>query len=823
MDVAMELRYAVRPLRRRPGFALVCAATLALGIGASTAIFSAVNPIIFEPLPYPHADRILMVSDVGSDGSRQDVTFGTFRELADRSRSFSDAAVTDRWQPSITGAADPERLSGEKVSASYFRTLGVRPVVGRDFTAGDDRPRGPRVAIISDGLLRRRFGGDVGIIGRTVRLDGDPYVVIGVLPASFENVLTLGGEIWAPLQAEPNASFDSREWGHHYRMIARLSPGITTDEARRELEAIARTPESAYPRPPWASLQPSGVMVHRLQDDVTSSVRPALLAAFGAVLLLLAIACVNVTNLLLARAAQRRGEFALRSALGAGRSRLTRQLIAEALVLAAVGAVPGLGVALLGTRALVALSPTGMPRAGAIHLDGVALAFAIAITTAVGLLLGVATAFAATRRDITVAIQQASSRTVVGHRVARSALVVTEVALALVLLVGAGLLLRTLERLFSGGPGFDASHVLTMQVVESGRRGSSNEARYQLFEQVLEAVRRVPGVSAAGFTSQLPLGGQADGYGIAFESVPRASAYDYGSAFRYVVTPDYFRAMRIPLIRGRLLDAHDRPPPGAVGAVGEPSTRDIPLLINRAFAERLFPGGHAVGQRLRVGGAIGTHGPWNVVVGVVGDVKQVSLALGEPDAFYVASGEWSWVDDVQSLVVRTPGDPAALAPAVRDAIRSVDRDAPIVRVSTLESIVASSEAQRRFALRVFEAFAIAALFMAAIGLYGVLSGSVTERLREIGVRAALGAPRERIFRLVVGQGLRLTALGLVTGLLGAVVTTEAIGSLLHDVSRLDPVTYAVVVAMLIVVAVVASWLPAWRASCVDPIEALRAE
>ncbi len=815
-----DLRYAGRRLRRAPGFTAVCVVTLALGIGAATAIFSAVNPLLLEPLPYSHANRIVMLSDDAGNGARQDVTFGTYEEIAARARSFSDIAVTDRWQPSIVGTGEPERLSGERVSASYFTTLGVHPVVGRDFMADDDRPGAARVAIISDGLLRRHFGNDRGILGRPVLLDGDQYLIVGIMPPDFENVLTPGGEIWAPLQAVTHAGFNSREWGHHYRMIARLRADVSLEQARSEIDGISRNAVAAFVRPPWAKLQPQGLLVHRLQDDVIASARPALLAALGAVLLVLIIACVNVTNLLLARAAQRRGELAMRSALGAGTGRLTRQLLTESLTLATLGALLGVVVAEVGVRALVILSPPGLPRLGAIRVDGPALAFTIVLTTVIGLLIGLAPALDVSRADLRRGLESFGRGASGGHRIARNTLVVAEVALALVLLVSAGLLLRSIQRLFAGGPGFDGAHVVTMEVVEAGHAYHSDTARYQSFAQALNAVRRVPGVTAAAFTSQLPLSGDNDAYGIVFESIPRKDPNDYGSAFRYMVTPGYFTTMHIPLLRGRLLDSTDRPAPAGHIAAG---TSTPPVLINESLAKRMFPNRDPIGERVRAGPQIIAGAAGGVVVGVVGDVKQISLADGATDAFYVAAGQWWWMDDVQSLVVRTSGDPRVLIPAIRNAIWSVDRNQPILRVSTLDAMVARSEAQRHFALVVFEAFAIAALVLAAIGIYGVLAGSVTERVRELGIRAALGASRDRIVGLVVRQGLTLTLIGVSVGVFGAAAATRALVSLLYGVSRLDPMTYAGVVVVLATVSAAACVVPAWRAARVDPLIALRSE
>ncbi|HWC18861.1 MAG TPA: FtsX-like permease family protein, partial [Terriglobales bacterium] len=462
----------------------------------------------------------------------------------------------------------------------------------------------------------------------------------------------------------------------------------------------------------------------------------------------------------------------------------------------------------LGVRALVALSPAGLPRINAIRVDGIVLIFAVAITTCVGLIVGLIPALQAFGSDPQASLKQSSRQTAGGQQTVRRSLVVSEVALALVLLVSAGLLLRSLGRLFSVDPGFDASHVITMQAQESGNRYAPDDARARFFEQALGAVRQLAGVQSAAFVNQLPLSGDFEVYGIEFEAFP----HDQEAAFRYAVTPDYFKTMHIPLRRGRLLDEGDR--------AGAP----VAVLISESLAKRIFHDRDPIGQRVRMGPNMGrADQPWATIVGVVGDVKQLSLGSGEPDAFYTTTTQWAWVDNAQSVVIRTGGDAAALAPAVRSAIWSVDRDVPIVRVATVENLLAQTEAQRRFALVLFEAFALVALILAATGLYGVLAGGVTERTREIGVRSALGASRADILQLILRQGLALTVLGVAVGIGGATLASRALTTLLFGISRLDPTTYGGVVAMLLVVSAMASWFPAWRAAQVDPAITLRAE
>jgi predicted permease len=801
-----DLRYAVRRLRGAPGFTAVTVLTLALAIGATTAIFSAVNPILFEPLPYPHAGRILVIDDYGTGGAPADVTFGTYRELAQRTRSFDTLAVLKLWQPTITGTAEPERLNGQQVSAGYLRALGIAPRVGRDFDQADDRPGGAKTVIVSDALFRRRLGADSAVIGRTITLDGTLFTVIGVMPRGFENVLAPSADVWTLLQYDPSLpSFDGREWGHHLRLVARLRASVSVDAARRELATIARSPAAGFARPPWASLR-DGLQLARLQDRVTQGVRAALLSVLGAVLLLLCIACGNVTNLLLARGAEREGEFAIRAALGAARPRLMRQLLTESLVLALVGGVCGVAVAAFGVRALVALAPADLSRVAGVGLDAPAYLFAFVVTTLIGLAVGLVPALHAARGDLQAGLQQASRRSA-GHHRTRRTLVVLEVSLALVLLVGAGLLVHSLSRVLALPAGFDPSQVLTMQVQVAGPRFDADSATHRYYAQALEAVRQVPGVLDAGFTSQLPLSGELpDAYGSALES-SGGDAHNGDPAIRYAVTGDYFAAMRIPLRRGRYLDRRD------VAGVSRA------VAISESYARRAFAGADPLGRRLH----FGPDTSWLTIVGVVGDVKQSSLFAGTEEALYIAAPQWLWADHARWLVVRGQGAVTGLVPALKRAIWSVDKEQPIVRVGTMDAWVAASTAVRRFTMIVFEAFALVALVLAATGIYGILAGGVTERRREIGVRAALGASRTEILSLVVRQGMGLTGFGILIGLATAALASRALVTLLFGVSPLDPVTYAGMTALLGGVALVACGVPAWRAAQIDPAQTLRSE
>jgi putative ABC transport system permease protein len=802
-EMFQDVRYGSRMLLKRPGFTLTAIFTLSLGVGASTAIFSAVNPILFESLPYPEARQMMMMWDHGPDGTRQEVTFGTYREIVQRSRSFESLTVMRPWQPTLTGQAEPERLEGQRVSASYFHVLRVSPRLGRSFDDRDDRPNGSKVTILSDKLWRQRFGADPGILGRLISLDDDDYTVVGVMPNSFENVLAPSADVWTLLQYDPSLpTFEGREWGHHLRMIGRLRSGIGRDKVSRDIDTIARAQTPEFPRPAWSALK-NGLIVSSLQDEITRDIKPALLAIFFAVLLVLAIACVNVTNLLLARGAQRRGEFAIRNALGAGRLRMVRQLVTESLLLTFLGGALGILVAEFGVRALIALSPTGLLRASAIGVDVAAFAFAIVVTMLIGTVVGLIPAIHAYRADLVGSLQLNSRHNIGGQQLTRQALVVAEVALALVLLVSAGLLMISLQRLFAIPAGFNASNLLTLRVQTSRR--FDIQATQRFFTQSLNAVRHVPGVTAVELTSQLPLSGDVDQYGVHFENDDTGVNY---SSFRYAVSPGYLEMMEIPLLRGRRLDIHD--------------VAEAPLaaVISESLAKHRFGDQDPIGQRVRLGPS---DGPWHTIVGVVGDVKQTSLAASDLHAFYTTPEQWRFGDNTMSLVIRATGNTANLTPAIRKAIWSVEKDQPIVQVAMMDDLLAASEAKRRFALILFETFGLVALALAGAGIYGVVSYTVTERTREIGVRLALGAERHSVFSLILRQGLKLTLSGIGLGLLMAWAVTRLLTNLLYGVSATDPSIFGGVALVLIVVALLACYWPARRATRIDPLVALRHE
>jgi putative ABC transport system permease protein len=800
-SVLEDLRHAWRGLRSDRLFSAVAIGTVAIGIGAATAIVSAVRPVLFDALPYPEPERVRAIVETAIDGGRNPGTFGMYRALEERTRSFASLAVFAGWSPALTGEAAPERLVGQRVSASYFRVLGVTPALGRDLLESDDRSGSAPVAIISHGLWRRHFAPDPAVLGRTLRLDDVDVPVVGVMPPGFENAMEPRAEVWTTLRYD---LAEGRAWGHHLQTLGRLRGGVSAEAAEAELNTVGAS-VIADLNPPTYGATPrwSAPSVH---DDLTRDVRPAFIAVLVAVGAVLLLAGVNVTNLLLVRGSRRREEFALRAALGASRSRLIRQLTTESLLLAALGGMLGVTLAVAGVRALVAAAPGGLPRVHAIAVDWPTLAVATVLTAVTGILVGVVPAMQHSAQDH-LAMDLSAARTTGGRRrTLRSALVASQVALALVLLVGSGLLLRSMQRLFAISPGFDARGVVTLQLQLSPRRYGEEGSARRFFDAVLEAVRSVPGVTEAAFTSQLPMSGDNDAYGVTPESPSERAAQDRRDTFRYAVSPGYLELMEIPLRAGRLLDGKDRT--GGLPAV----------VVNESFARRFLGAGDPIGRRLWIGP---TDGQPFTVVGVVGDVKQLSLAGEVPDAVYTTAAQWRFDDLAMSLVVRGTTDAEVLIPAVRQAIWSVDRDQPVGRIATMDALLAATAAERRFILLLFEGFAAAALVLTMAGIYGMMAGLVAERTREIGLRRAVGATGAHVAGLVFRHGARVTGIGIAAGIAAAVLGGRLMRAMLYGVAFVDVITYAAVVLMIAVMAAAACAVPAWRASGIEPGKVLQ--
>ena len=798
-----DLRLAARRARKDALFTFVVVATIALGIGATAAVLSVVGPVLVYPLPYPEPDRLVSVGEESPEAADVPVTFGTWLEVRDRTPEFEHVAVGRRWEPGLSGIGDPERLSGRAVSSEWFDVLGVPPALGPGWTEADDRPDATPLVVVSDAFWRTRLGESRGAIGTHLRLDGVDHRIAGVLPAGIRPLDGLDTQVWTLLRYDRNVSnFETREWGRHLEMIARLRPGVSIDAARAALARVSGTPESAYPRPEWARLE-AGFRVRDLAEATNASIRPATGVLAGAVALLLLVTCANLTMLLLARAHRRRGEFAMRSALGAGRGRMVRHLATEGMLLAAIGGGAGLLLARGLLEVAVRWGPAELVQSNVTGLDPFALLAAFGLTAVLGIVIGSVPAFAASGRGSAGATRTVGRGHVGGLGRARRAMVVVEVAVAVVLLTGTGLLLRTATQLFGSPRGFAAGDAVVFQVQGNSLSGG-DAGIHAFFDRAEEAIRAIPGVRDVATSSQFPLTGEADVYGVEVVGETDATAVD-GSAFRYAVSDEWFGSMGIPLRSGR------------APLRGEP---ERPAVLSASLARGLFGGENPIGRRIRFGPR--ALEPFTVV-GVAEDVKQVSLESTESAGIYVSSSDWHWADRVRWFVVRADRPIAELAPELRRAVWSVDASPPIVGMQTVARLAADSEARRRFVLFGLIAFAIATLVLAALGLHGVVASIVQDRRREMAVRLALGASPEGVHAFVVRQGLSLTLLGVVLGTGVAGLASGAVSRLLFEVSRLDPWSYLAAAGCMTGVALLACWMPASRAARSDVSDCLRAD
>jgi putative ABC transport system permease protein len=798
-----DLQHATRVLRRAPAFTVLVTITLALAIGATTAIYSVVAPVLIRPLPYLHPERLVVLSERDADGARDNLGYATMDDIRAQSRTLESVAAIAGWSTTLSTPGNPEQLIGDRVSWNYFDLLGVKMAYGRGFTREEDQPGHSDVVVLSHAVWERRFGADTTIVGRTIRLDDRPHVVAGVLRADFDNVMSPAAQIWRVLGYSPSLPFACRTC-RHLHVIARIRDGVALREAAAELNGISARIVAAYPR----EYSSRGVFTDPLQDRITAPMRPALLAIFSAVVLVLLIAAANVINLQLARAIRRDGEFAIRMALGAGRGRLAQQLIAEGLVVATLGGFGGLIVARMVLPSLVARLPADLPRLGAIRLDLPALGVIAAIILGLALSIGIApVAIRRSRALFGDALRGGARVGDAAHHRARRVLVVGEVALALLLLIGAGLVARSLERLLSVDMGFDPEHLVTLRVQSTGAAYPNDSSVYSYHRRVIAAVRRMPGVIGVASTNQLPLTSDFDTYGVSAQDKPLANPELAPFADRYVVSAEFTRTMRIRILEGRAFEASD---------VADSAARVT--IVSRAVAARIWPDEDAVGKRIRTGNAT-----WRTIVGVAADVRHHGLDAATTLQFYVPERQWSGADNHVAIVVRTKASPTQLLPAIRRAVASVDPAQPITSVSTMENVVSESTAQRQLALTLFAAFAGLALVLAAAGIYGVLTGSVAERSREIGLRSALGATPGDLLSMVLRSGLAMTAVGVAVGLVGSAVLTRFIHAMLFDVGDTDPLTFSGAAILLFAVATAACLVPALRAIRVDPMIALRSE
>ena len=811
MDTLLQdLRFAARVLLKFPGFTTVAVLTLGLGIGGSTAIFSAVDGVLLRPLPFSEPERLVAVwtSQPKRGANKGANSFPDFEDYRTQTDSFEDLAAFRGKGYTLVEGGRAERLEGGRVSASFFPILRVPAGLGRTFTAEEDRPGAPRTALIAHGLWQRRFGASPTVLGQSLLLDGQPHTVIGVLPASFRFPLNIeDAELFTTMALEDEDSRNERG-SHFLATIGRLKDGATLQTAEADLAALSARLERSYPE----SNQGRLAVALSLHEEIVSDVRVALFFLLGAVGLVLLLACANVANLLLARASARERELAVRGATGASRARLLRQLLTESLLLAAVGGALGVLLAFWGVDLFLALAPTDLPRLAEVGVDSRVLFFATLVSLLTGLVFGTVPAWRAARVDLVRGLAEGGSAgaSPAGRRL-RSALVVAEVALSLVLLVGAGLLLRSLFAVLTVDPGFEKDGVVTLELSLPETQYDTSAKRAAFYRTLLERTSRLPGVSAVGAGMPLPMSGTQWVTVVRPEGRPEPPPPERLNGEYKAVSPGYFPAMGIRLRRGRLFTERD--------VRGAPRV----ILVSDTFARRYYSDEEPVGKRLAFGVSLDDDDEdalWEIV-GVVADVAHMGLD-GEPrPAFYVPAWQQPW--GYLSLVVRTPTTPAALSSAVRQEVLALDPDLPVYRVKTLAELVSASVAQRRFNALLIAAFAAIGLVLASVGIYGVLSISVTQKAREIGIRMALGADRGLVLRMIVGQALALVASGVALGLLGALLLSRTATTLLFRISATDPPTYSVVPAVLLLAALVATLIPARRALSVDPGRALRHE
>jgi len=797
-----DVVYALRTLSRSPGFALVAILALALGIGANTAIFTVVNSVLLQPLHFREPAQLITVRERNlKDGFPEfSLSPGNYADFRDHNHTFSGITAFGGASMNLSGGAEPERIRGSRVSAEFFKVLGVSPSLGREFTPEENQFGARKVVILSDQLWRRRFGGSRDALGQQLKMNDEAYTVVGVMPADFQ--FPTRTEMWIPL------TMDLQNWqqrgGHYLGGLGRLRPGATLEAAQADLNAIAARAEKAFPD----SNSGWDTTLKTLQETVVGKVRPAMITLTAAVGFVLLIACVNLANLLLSRSSSRRKEIGIRNALGAGRGTLVAQMLTESVLLSGIGAAFGLALAWAGTRLLTKMTPDILPRAAEIGVDQRVLLFTAAIAVVTGILFGLAPALQMARADLNAALREGGRGNAIGFRRnrLRSLLVISEVALALVLLSGAGLLMRSFYRLESVDPGFDAHDVLTFRTNLPRARYKAGDPTVAFYDQTLSRLRALPGVTAAGAGQIFPLAG--DDYILSFTQVekPPVAVGNQPSATYYAVTSGYFDSLRIPLKAGRVFNEHD--------------TANSPrvAMISQSMARQFYRGENPIGQHVTVGN--GSNKPAEIV-GIVGDVRDQELeSTGRPAIYYPATQ-----DPFSSMYfgVRTAGDPAALIGPVRAVIRGIDPELPLDAVGTVDDLVSKSLSQRRFSMLLMAIFAALALVLAMVGIYGVMAYSVNQATQEIGIRMALGAGRGDVLRIVLSYGGLLMLAGMAIGVGAALAAGRMLAAQLYDVKPFDPVTIGAVAAALLLTGLAASLVPAIRAMRVDPLVALRNE
>lgn len=803
-----DVRYALRTLARSPGFSATAMLTLALGIGANTAIFSVVDGVVLKPLPYPEPDRLVLLWQSRPHTRQLDVSIPDFLDWQRDSRSFAAMAAMDWRSYDLTGPGAAAHVDGMAVTSGFFKTLGIRPVLGRDFAEADNQQHAAPTVMISDRLWRERFGASPQTAGKPLLLDGTAYTIVGVLPPRFR--FYTEADVYTTLAHESPGTYSDRTI-HGFIAIGRLKPAVTIAAAGSELGAVQNHLDQLHP----AQDRSLGVGLNPLKKELVGDAQSTLLLLLGAVGVVLLITCANVANLLLARSAGRQQEFAIRSALGASRLRLLRQLLTESVLLSLAGGAVGVGIAHLCYSTIVAKLPKGIP----LETQGLnlpILGFALAVSLGVGIVFGFAPALSAAKVDLQDSLRAGSRGATRADQRAQSILVVVQVALTLVLLVGSGLLLRTIRNLWNVNPGFDAHHVIGFKVGLDPALTTSQGSAAAL-EEVLDRIRQIPGIEAADFTNIVPLNGDDNGGPFWLGTTPPASPQDAPHALYFWTGPDYLKTMGIPLLQGRFFAASDT------------LKSDPVIVIDSTLAHKYFPDTSPIGRTITV-----AHWGPARVIGVVGHVRHYGLddsGTYNPSQIYISLFQLSNVllshlSDYMTLMIRTPLPPATVMQQVRQAIDSVAPDQPVYKVQTAEEVVSQSMSAQRYPMLLLAAFAGLALLLACVGIYGVLAYSVTRRVREIGIRVALGAEKRAILRLIIGQGLRMVAVGLGIGIAASLVLTRVVSSfshLLYGVGAADPVTFGAVSVLLVVVAICACWIPARRAMNVDPTTALRAE
>jgi putative ABC transport system permease protein len=803
-----DFRYAIRTLINNPGFTTVAILTLALGIGANTAIFSVINAVMLRPLPFRSPEQLCIVTESLPSLPAIGPSYENFQDFRDRAKSFSAMSATRITTLTLTGSGEPERLPAQMTSASMFPLLGVDARLGRTFAPEEDRAGGAQVVVLGYSLWRRHFSGSPEALGKSLILDNNNYTIIGVLPPNYQ--LLVPADVYIPFEPWAKSLPDDRNWHPGITAVARLRDGVSLGEAQSEMKTIAANLAQEYP----TYDTDMGAGVTSMRDRLVSNARPALLVMLAAVGLVLLIACGNIANLLLARATARRQEIAVRSAMGASPARLMRQLLTECGLLALLGSSAGVFLAWCSMSWLLTLAGTAVPNISPVTLDSRVLLFAAGLAVLSALLFGVVPAWQTARVDLRDVLNEATRGSTGTRRKGRvrSALIVAQVALALFLLVGAGLLLRSFERLSSQLPGFQPENLLVADIPLSTNAYAKSADRMAFFDRLLERLRATPGVRSAGAATTLPVTGTGSAIHFNIEGRAPKSPHDYVVIGYRPVTAGYLETLRVPLIRGRFIASSD--------TEGTPYV----AVINQAAARQYFPDGDPIGKRIQLGAIPDASVPWMEVVGIVGDLKQ-DLA-GEPQAeMYVPVRQGDSLLPVfaLSVVIRTERDPVTEASALRSAVRDINPDQPVVRVRTMEDNISSSVSAPRFRATLLAIFAGTALVLAMVGLYGLMIYSVTQRVPEIGIRMALGADRKTVLRMVIAQGLKLAVLGVLVGVAGSLALGRILAGFLYGVSPTDPATIVGVAALLMLVALVASYLPARRAVRVDPIVALRYE